>query len=1019
MDSVKLEHFKNKQEDAKSAVASQEVREHLASFILSKRLGSASQLPTSSEASDPNQNLPVSGEQRSYERNDRSGAQSSVLNSNQRTCSFATSASPTYIVELGSSARVCDGRQNETDDHPLRKTASMPTMHIQGKAQSMSRRKQIERRTTLSPLMRRKSRPNRSTQSSGQSFNASDQQALSTNSQSRASSSPPPHTSTVSFAQDQSSFVSAKPSHAYIYKHQLEHLNACDVDMLKNKLQEFYSPHFRLNSSGADIVTNESSVHINGCVNSQISLHKARSNPQLMNDDTNQSMDVEMLQRDYCEGLISKSNLAQPTSRLSRLGTLELIDAGTGKLAQKLSSGDENPKLVEPVLNASHFFDLSAQTSREKQLFKDAQTFLRQQQHQKVNEVIRKTVLNRSTSRGKVLATGSLDIDTLNHTNISAVAGSRPTPNQFGGSALRQWSLDSGDIRSSSKIWMNSGKQATMVGFRDSHKARLGATNEAASLRRCQSPNSSISMGRANTLISAHRKQSSSSSSTSSILSQQDSLEDSLSQAIDLSSSSEASRNKQSISLKTHRQQTLAREEPEALGHQISVAHVSNSQCCPSVLQESFNQMQLCQRHQIGHGNIQRILCSMNGPASTAEAHPPRLSGENKTSCSLDTGGVSLYQQPATFFASLSDQFDLSTSAQNLISADPQISNYSANLTSHLNNLSDFLQQSVDQSNQRFAFDYNSLLRNSTNFSFPHLQPQPTQQQTQQKPQSQPQIAPLPAELSALSESYRASLITQLVQQQQQQQQQQQRHAQTYLTDSQLAEELRKRGVEAVVHKSLIGRTLSSPLLPTGAASNEQFGKQHSVHITAAATAAIPSNVGKSKVKQMSVDGDDDDDDDDSNNWMRREDREARKSDEFETDSSLDLSLNNLSAPTAYRAAKSSSCSLDAKGAAEAKDTLAQAKPFLNFTYSSLDAELYNARYILTPVFDRFSETGITYELELCNHKCICGNEANHPENSRRILTIWRRLYDAGLMARCTKLEARLATFDELQLCHK
>jgi acetoin utilization deacetylase AcuC-like enzyme len=80
--------------------------------------------------------------------------------------------------------------------------------------------------------------------------------------------------------------------------------------------------------------------------------------------------------------------------------------------------------------------------------------------------------------------------------------------------------------------------------------------------------------------------------------------------------------------------------------------------------------------------------------------------------------------------------------------------------------------------------------------------------------------------------------------------------------------------------------------------------------------------------------------------------------------------------------------------------------------------KMINCNFLYNPVFDQNSSTGLVYELELCNHKCICNDENNHPENSLRVLAIWRRLHDSGLMAKCARIESRRASLTELQLCH-
>ncbi|KAG9509319.1 Histone deacetylase 5, partial [Fragariocoptes setiger] len=68
--------------------------------------------------------------------------------------------------------------------------------------------------------------------------------------------------------------------------------------------------------------------------------------------------------------------------------------------------------------------------------------------------------------------------------------------------------------------------------------------------------------------------------------------------------------------------------------------------------------------------------------------------------------------------------------------------------------------------------------------------------------------------------------------------------------------------------------------------------------------------------------------------------------------------------------------------------------------------------------FDQNSSTGLVYDFAMCKHQCLCGNNAHHPENGHRLLSILARFYATGLTGRCSKIKSRRATLDELQLCH-
>uniref|UniRef100_A0ABD2W3X1 Histone deacetylase n=1 Tax=Trichogramma kaykai TaxID=54128 RepID=A0ABD2W3X1_9HYME len=63
--------------------------------------------------------------------------------------------------------------------------------------------------------------------------------------------------------------------------------------------------------------------------------------------------------------------------------------------------------------------------------------------------------------------------------------------------------------------------------------------------------------------------------------------------------------------------------------------------------------------------------------------------------------------------------------------------------------------------------------------------------------------------------------------------------------------------------------------------------------------------------------------------------------------------------------------------------------------------------------------TGLIYDAIMLKHGCTCGEAVrNHPEHGGRLQSIWARLSETGLMARCNRIRGRKATFGELKSCH-
>lgn len=62
--------------------------------------------------------------------------------------------------------------------------------------------------------------------------------------------------------------------------------------------------------------------------------------------------------------------------------------------------------------------------------------------------------------------------------------------------------------------------------------------------------------------------------------------------------------------------------------------------------------------------------------------------------------------------------------------------------------------------------------------------------------------------------------------------------------------------------------------------------------------------------------------------------------------------------------------------------------------------------------------TGLAFDNLMLKHACICGDNSIHPEHSGRLQSVWARLNETGLVARCDRLRSRKATQEELQSVH-
>lgn len=952
MDSLKLELLKNKQEHAQSAIASQEVREHLAGFIRSKRLGSSSQLEFNQQSS------PTTS---SSSHSTAAGRPNKIVEGTFDALSH--DSTPNHNLSSNKSSGA-----HRQDDHPLRKTASMPTMHIPYKAQSLSRRRQMERRTTMSPLMKRNSRPRRQlVDSSSTEYSSNPCILLSGRPSARSlsqSSSPPPENCYLiqTGTPSTSSKASCSSLTGSIQLQKASQAASCvPSGYVESRLTQSQHPPNQSNQSQT------------------IELSSIFTNRELENIQNN------------LENSLYFSN--QPSTSMSNLN--RSTTSITGEIAT-VGSPSSSPSSEKTALTA------------------------KQQQHMKVNEAIRKTVIQRASNKGRTMAiSGSLDIESSPRLSRGKDSSNRPgTLNSARGEELRQWSLDAADLRHSqslAKLHSSFANQMSsgMLFHRDINKLRLATTNDAAALRRSQSPSSSISMGistssqqppaslingsqinrdfgRQQPLGHSHFKHhSSSSSSTSSLLSQQDSLEDS-SQAIDLSSSSDVSRQRREAG--TRRSQKLA--------NQLLRSGRANSTINRNyqLLQDSFNQLQLCQQTQQQQTDeMKRIL--MGNPSAAVgqlyqqppvssnqtihpalDRHAPPLSETTKTTVSLDR---TPNFQPDKMI--ISQHYSSCTSAQSLISSSQEQND----VNSVLSNLRNQFQQQPNDMNQWLAMAYMIKQANDVPVQF--------QSQSSQLNSS------IFAEVASLSEPYKSRILAHLIRQNQQQMSMLQSLANDSNELDTSWDEASRQQSSNDDQRALIGRALSSPLItsaqresviqalaqtsgeqvapgqPISTGVQQQIGALYGGALTTstAAEAGLQQMIDSSHIKVAG------------------------------SNLSLDLSVSSRSSGEKPDPTRSSGCNQPVR------------ETPLTFTYTPVDPRQASCNFIYNPTFDSNSTTGLVYELEMCNHKCICANDNNHPENSMRILAIWRRLYERGLMAKCCRIEGRRATMEELKLCHR
>ncbi|XP_061419491.1 histone deacetylase 4-like isoform X1 [Lethenteron reissneri] len=62
--------------------------------------------------------------------------------------------------------------------------------------------------------------------------------------------------------------------------------------------------------------------------------------------------------------------------------------------------------------------------------------------------------------------------------------------------------------------------------------------------------------------------------------------------------------------------------------------------------------------------------------------------------------------------------------------------------------------------------------------------------------------------------------------------------------------------------------------------------------------------------------------------------------------------------------------------------------------------------------------TGVVYDTLMVRHQCSCGDDSNHPEHAGRIMAIWARLQQTGLLSKCEVIAGRKASLKDIQTVH-
>ncbi|CAM9856056.1 unnamed protein product [Lampetra fluviatilis] len=67
---------------------------------------------------------------------------------------------------------------------------------------------------------------------------------------------------------------------------------------------------------------------------------------------------------------------------------------------------------------------------------------------------------------------------------------------------------------------------------------------------------------------------------------------------------------------------------------------------------------------------------------------------------------------------------------------------------------------------------------------------------------------------------------------------------------------------------------------------------------------------------------------------------------------------------------------------------------------------------------DTVCGAGVVYDTLMVRHQCSCGDDSNHPEHAGRIMAIWARLQQTGLLSKCEVIAGRKASLKDIQTVH-
>ena len=89
-------------------------------------------------------------------------------------------------------------------------------------------------------------------------------------------------------------------------------------------------------------------------------------------------------------------------------------------------------------------------------------------------------------------------------------------------------------------------------------------------------------------------------------------------------------------------------------------------------------------------------------------------------------------------------------------------------------------------------------------------------------------------------------------------------------------------------------------------------------------------------------------------------------------------------------------------------------------SHSKLTQEYFNRFMPAIPTSgcqQLMNRTGLGFDPAMLRHECLCGDNLRHPENPRRLQSIWSHLVATGLADQCVKV-SREATLEEIRSVH-